>query len=52
MPSGSSEPQPPPPPPPPPVVEEPAAEGQTTNILTDTLTEAALSVLNNLLTLL
>jgi len=54
MPSGSSEPTPPPPPPSPVVVEEeePTTESQTTSDVTDTLAEAALSVLNNVLALL
>jgi hypothetical protein len=51
MPNGS--PQPPPPPQPTSVIEEEApTEGETSNDLTDTLTEAALSVLNNVLALL
>ena len=53
MPSGSEEPPPPPPPPASePLVEEPATDGETSNVLADTLTEAALSVLNNVLALL
>ena len=45
-------PTPPPPQPASSVEEEPAAEGDMQNGLADTLTEAALSVLNNVLGLL
>jgi len=46
-------PTPPPPPPPTNVIEEEApTEGETSSDLADTLTEAALSVLNNVLALL
>ena len=52
MPSGSEEPPPPPAPASAPVVEEPAVESETPEVLAETLTEAALSVLNNVLALL
>ena len=53
MPNGTEVPPPPPPPPVNAVVEEePAAEDETTNAVADALTEAALSVLNGVLTLL